>query len=388
MKFFILLFLLVFCSSLEASDSLIINKLLQRIDNLQVKNNGVFPKGAIPSYRMYALNKTRYKADINPFYTALVGFTLQDIKKDLTRSQLTLANRIIANASLVYPKFKNKKNDRDTYNFWATDPPTIFPHSGWLNLFNKSQSLPDDLDDTVIILMAQQSNDSTAKSIHKLMQNYTNNDKKRITNTFPEYKNVGAYSTWFGEKMPVDFDICVLSNLLYFVQYYDLKWTSADSASLFMIEEMIKTGKHRNFANYVSPHYATFSNILYHISRLMSLKPIPALENLKAKLIEETKVALASSKIFIERVILSTSLLKWGVTPPDILIKDSSSLIDLIENEEFTFFIASMASMLPDEWKKIMTNLKVGTFYYYCPGYNYVLLLENLIWRKRRGLSQ
>lgn len=50
----------------------------------------------------------------------------------------------------------------------------------------------------------------------------------------------------------------------------------------------------------------------------------------------------------------------------------------------FYFFIASMASMLPDPWKKRVTNMGVGTFYYYCPAYNNLLLLENLIWQKRR----
>jgi hypothetical protein len=234
------------------------------------------------------------------------------------------------------------------------------------------------------MLMAQQKNNSVAKEIHQLMQGYTNNENKKVTNTFPEYQQIGAYSTWFGEKMPVDFDISVLSNVLYFVQSYNLKWTAADSASLYLIEDMIKTNKHTKFANYISPHYATLPNILYHISRLMSLKPIPSLEKLKPQLIEDTKKALASANTFLDKVILSTSLLRWGVEPPEIVLDKNSSLIDLIEEEQFYFFIASMASMLPDPWKKRVTNIGIGTFYYYCPAYNNLLLLENLVWQKRR----
>lgn len=384
MKYCVTFFLLLLSVSLIANDSLLISRLLQRIDYLQAKDNAVFPKGSIPSYRMYALNKTRYKADINPFFTGLVAFTLEDIKKDLSPSQQIQASTIIHNTQSVYPIFQNRKNKRDTYNFWPTDHPQIFPHSGWLNLFNKSRSLPDDLDDTVIILMAQRSHDSIAKVIHQLMQGYTNNENKKVTNTFPEYQKVGAYSTWFGEKMPVDFDISVLSNVLYFVQLYNLEWTAADSASLYLIEDMIKTNKHVQFANYVSPHYATLPNILYHVSRLMSLKPIPSLEQLKPQLIEDTKKALTSATSFMDKILLSTSLLRWGVEPPEIIIDESKSLIDLIEDEQFYFFIASMASMLPDPWKKRVTNMGVGTFYYYCPAYNNLLLLENLIWQKRR----
>lgn len=384
MKYCVTFFLLLLSVSLIANDSLLISRLLQRIDYLQAKDNAVFPKGSIPSYRMYALNKTRYKADINPFFTGLVAFTLEDIKKDLSPTQQIQASTIIHNTQSVYPIFQNRKNKRDTYNFWPTDHPQIFPHSGWLNLFNKSRSLPDDLDDTVIILMAQRSHDSIAKVIHQLMQGYTNNENKKVTNTFPEYQKVGAYSTWFGEKMPVDFDISVLSNVLYFVQLYNLEWTAADSASLYLIEDMIKTNKHVQFANYVSPHYATLPNILYHVSRLMSLKPIPSLEQLKPQLIEDTKKALTSATTFMDKILLSTSLLRWGVEPPEIIIDESKSLIDLIEDEQFYFFIASMASMLPDPWKKRVTNMGVGTFYYYCPAYNNLLLLENLIWQKRR----
>lgn len=384
MKYCVTFFLLLLSVSLVANDSLLISRLLQRIDYLQAKDNAVFPKGSIPSYRMYALNKTRYKADINPFFTGLVAFTLEDIKKDLSSTQQIQASTIIHNTQSVYPIFQNRKNKRDTYNFWPTDHPQIFPHSGWLNLFNKSRSLPDDLDDTVIILMAQRSHDSIAKAIHQLMQGYTNNENKKVTNTFPEYQKVGAYSTWFGEKMPVDFDISVLSNVLYFVQLYNLEWTAADSASLYLIEDMIKTNKHVQFVNYVSPHYATLPNILYHVSRLMSLKPIPSLEQLKPQLIEDTKKALTSATSFMDKILLSTSLLRWGVEPPEIIIDESKSLIDLIEDEQFYFFIASMASMLPDPWKKRVTNMGVGTFYYYCPAYNNLLLLENLIWQKRR----
>ncbi len=384
MKYCVTFFLLLLSVSLIANDSLLISRLLQRIDYLQAKDNAVFPKGSIPSYRMYALNKTRYKADINPFFTGLVAFTLEDIKRDLSPTQQIQANTIIHNTQAVYPIFQNRKNKRDTYNFWPTEHPQIFPHSGWLNLFNKSRSLPDDLDDTVIILMAQKSHDSIAKAIHQLMQRYTNNENKKVTNTFPEYQKIGAYSTWFGEKMPVDFDISVLSNVLYYVQLYNLEWTAADSASLYLIEDMIKTNKHVQFANYVSPHYATLPNILYHVSRLMSLQPIPSLEKLKPQLIEDTKKALASTTTFMDQVILSTSLLRWGVEPPKIIIDETKSLIDLIEDEQFYFFIASMASMLPDPWKKRVTNMGVGTFYYYCPAYNNLLLLENLIWQKRR----
>lgn len=378
------IFILIAGTALS-NDSLAISRLLSRISQLQPVTDGVFPKGSIPSYRLYALNKNRYKADINPFFTGLVAFTLQDIRRDLSPAQQQQADIIIRNTLPSLDKFENRKRS-NTYNFWNTDKPQIFPNSGWLNWFDKSQSLPDDLDDTVIILMAQQEKDSVAKEVHTLMQGFANNSEKQVRNTFDEYKHIGAYSTWFGKKMPVDFDVCVLANVLYFVQHYNLRWTAADSASLELIDRMITDGRHISAASYMSPHYATTPIILYHISRLMSLKPIPALEKHKALLIENTKRELTTAKTFMDEVILGTALLRWGVAPPDTRPHQANSLEELIEEEGFSFFIANMASMMPDTLKKWMTSIKLGQFYYYAPAYNHVLLVENLVWRKRRGL--
>lgn len=366
-----------------ASDSTIMTKLLLRISELQTKNSAVFPKGSIPSYRLYGLNKTLYKADVNPFYTALTTFTLEDIKPELSVSQQKIANEIISNSLPVYSKFRNKKG-RDTYNFWPTDTPQFFPNGGVLNLLKKSKALPDDMDDTVIILLAQKSKDSINQLVHDLMQGFINTEQKKVIGAFKEFENVGAYSTWFGIKMHIDFDVCVLSNILYFVQYNHLKWTAADSASLKIIENIISTHKLENYAKIIAPHYATTAVILYHISRLMALKPIPSLEKYKSELISLTERELISSKNFMEKVVLSTALLRWGVMPPPIqyTLKDQS-IVDLVSLEEFYFFKAGITTIFPIQLKKALGEFKPGSFYYFSPAYNNLLLLENLAWNKR-----
>ena len=371
---FSFLFLTVFA---YANDTLLSKQLLNRIEALQAKESSVFPKGSFPSYRIYALNKDREKADINAFFTGLVAMTLKEISPRLSKAQQLLAQQIITNTLSVYPKFQNQKG-RPTYNFWPTDTPKIFPHAGWMNVFDKAQALPDDLDDTVIMLLALGARDSTAKQVHVLMQQFTNNGEKKVHNTFKDYRNIGAYSTWFGKKMPVDFDVCVLANVLYFVQQYNLEWTAADSASLQLIEKVLTEKKHVTDAPYVSPHYSRLPNILYHLSRLMAVKPIPSLEKYKPQLIEDTKQALANTHNFMDEVILSTSLLRWGVEPPAMKVHAANSLEELIEDESFSFFIANMASMLPDPLKQWMGGAGVGKFYYDCPAYNNLLFLEYL----------
>jgi hypothetical protein len=385
MKYCLTFILLLFTATLTANDSLFISRLLQRINYLQPKTDGVFPGGSMPSYRLYALNKDRYKADINPFFTGLVTFGLQDIMPELSPAQQRQADTIITRALPVYSKFRNRQG-RNTYNFWPTDTPQIFPHSGWLNLFDKSRALADDMDDTVIMLMAQRARDSAAKGIHALMQQFANGRKNKVRNTFAEYKNTEAYSTWFGEKMPVDFDVCVLANVLYFVQLYDLEWTKADSASLYLIRDIIEQKRHVSAPRTVAPHYAALPVILYHVSRLMALKPIPSLEKLKPQLIEEAKQAFASARSFMDEVILGTSLLRWGVAPPEGIIHKTRTVEELVEEERFTFFLANMTNLLPDPFKQWGNASGLGRFYYYCPAYNNFLLIENLVWRKRRGI--
>lgn len=383
MKSIITLIIIFLTRFAFASDSLTILQLLNRIAFLQTKEDRIFPKGSIPSYRMYAHNKDRFKADINPFFTGLVSFTLQDIHSDLTAEQKKISSQIIGNSFSVYEKFKNRKNNYPTYNFWPTDTPQIFPNAGWLNHLDKSRSLPDDMDDTVIILMAMQANDSIARLVHELMQKHVNNHSNPVKNTFKDYRKLGAYSTWFGKKMPTEFDISVLMNVLYFVQKYNLDWTAADSASLGLIENAIQTHKHIDYANYISHHYAKTSIVLYHLARLMSVKPIPSLESLKPQLIKQATTLFNQSNSFMEQILLSTSLLKWGAEPPEISIGPDQDLTQLIEDETFSFFIANMGSIYPDQVKKFLTRSKLGTFYYYSPAYNNLLVLENLIWQKR-----
>lgn len=381
-RILLLSLLMLLTRGLLAQDSIVISQLLRRIDQLQVKESSVFPKGSFASYRLYALNKDREKADVNAFFTGLIGFTLKDLQPHLSAGQQQQADQIVQNSLPVYPKFQNRKG-RPTYNFWPTDTPRIFPNGGWLNVFDKPQALPDDLDDTVIMLLALNAPDSVARQVHALMQGFVNNGQKPVKNTFQDFRKIGAYSTWFGQKMPVDFDVCVLANVLYFVQRYQLAWTAADTASVQLIEKVLEENKHLTSAAYVSPHYSKLPIILYHLSRLMHVKPIPALEKYKTQLIEQTKDAINHTSDFMEQVILSTSLLRWGVQPPAIKIYTEGTLTELIEEGSFSFFIANMASMLPDPLKQWMGGAGVGKFYYDCDAYNNLLVLEYLVLKKQ-----
>lgn len=383
-KILVAVLILLICQirlTAQPTDNLI-QWLLDELQQEQVKESSVFPAGSFPSWRRYALNGNVEKADVNPFFTGLIDFTLLNVSPHLNTSQQQQVQQIRANCRQIYPKFLNRSG-RPTYNFWTTDTPRIFPNGGWLNWFNKQQALPDDADDTVILLMAQQSSDSVAKWVHQLLREYANGKQQKIRNTYVQFRQLPAYSTWFGKKMPVDFDICVMTNILYFIQHHQLPWNDADSASLQWIEHIIANDDYLKNPAYVSPHYQRVPVILYHLARLMEMKPIPELEKHKAKLIQEAIKQLTQTRNFLDAVILHTALLRWGIeynSQQLIQFKDWSRQL---KEGPFEFFVANMSSMLPGTLKSTLDKAALGKFYYLCPGYHYALVLENLIWQKK-----
>src|SRR6185436_808283 len=103
--------------------------------------------------------------------------------------------------------------------------------------------------------------------------------------------------------MPVVNDVCTLANILSFVQDYGLKWTRPDSSSLEFILQVIDRGDFLRIPQSISPYYGKPAVILYFIARLMSIKPIPALELRKPTLVDAALELLANSNDVMEKLI-------------------------------------------------------------------------------------
>ena len=381
MKSVHLIFFVVFCAlalrgyTQTSNDTIWSYQLLTKIQSLQQTNTG-FPPGIFPSTRVYAYNKNNIKNDPNVFFTGLIVLTLKKYQKYCTPFQQGIINQIAKDALSQVVLFKNKQG-RDTYNFWRTDTPQIFPNAGWLNKFDKSQSLPDDFDDTVILLWAQEVSRERAAAIHDTMQLFANTKGKTVKNTLTAFETLPAYSTWFGKKMPIDFDMAVLCNVLSFVNAYDLQWTASDSASLQLITTAINNKWHLNKADFIAPHYAKPAVIMYHIARLLSAgnqQNIETLIALKPTLLKQTDSLLTISKDPLEAILLNTARVHFGGIPNDVFQTLDQAAI---EQSKYPFFIANMASMLPSPIKRPLSKLAFAKFEYRCPAYNLALLWEN-----------
>ena len=297
-----------------AQDSALMNKLIQRIAAQQAGGDTFFNVGIFPSYISNTASFSKHKKDNNIFFTALVDYTLRNLHKERLVDS-TAYNIIHSRALLAYLYFKNKKG-RSTYNFWRTDTTYTFPYTNWIYKVKKNTALPDDMDDTVLSLLAQGTDSSTAAAVHAQMQQYINDsmaEAKAIEKSYRQYK---AYSVWYGKHFPVVFDVCVLSNVLHFVQQYNIHWTAADSASLNVILLSIKSGDYIRKPLSISPYYGNTSIILYHLARLMSDKPIPELEALKVQLLTSAVQQFAYTKNLLEKAILCTAIMRWGYVPP------------------------------------------------------------------------
>lgn len=363
-----------YSTNLNAQSPITIDYLLDRIATLQEKQNSFFIKGVFPSYINASRKFKTKKKDNTIFFNALIAYTLKNSYNKFNQEQKVVCDSIIARSQRASFYFKNK--NRNTYNFWRTDTATKFHYSWWLPLINGNSALPDDMDDAVLALLMNNENKDSAEALHRLMLAYINHTPPLKT-SYKTYSYDSAYSTWFGKKFPVVFDVSVLCNVLAFVQLYDLQWTRADSASLQHILKTIQKNDIVKHPAFISPYYANTSIILYHLARLMEIDPIGELEQLKPGLVETANNRLKSTDNLLEKIILGSALKKWGESIPqlNISINDFKS----IEQNNLPFFIGNIPSYFHRSLKGKFIDLRLLMYNHYCPAWNDCLLLEYLL---------
>lgn len=356
--------------------------LVTRIRQLQAGKDATILPGLFYSY---ISNKEKFsdtKSDENIFYNGLVAYILKNISTSLSLHEQSSIDSILNAAKPAFSKFRNTLG-RSTYNFWRTDTTFTFPYTWWIKIIRGNVTLPDDLDDTSLGLLALDAPDSIASSVHKLMTAYINDGIHTLRNPVMYMKDYKAYSVWFGKNFPVVMDISVLANVLSFTQTYDLPWSQADSASLQLILKVIQEKDYIHQPLAVSPYYGKPSIFLYNLARLMAIKKIPELEAVKTSLLEQAAIELSQSKNVIEQIILSTAILKWGYLPPEINLPAIENIQEEIEQNDFAFFIGNIPSYLSNGLRNILMSKNAGLFYHYCPAHNDALLLEYLVLKNK-----
>jgi hypothetical protein len=387
-KYFITLFILFFVhQSFSQNNDSLIHALLLDIQSMQVKQDGFFYAGMFPTYRECGGAPHNYQPDNTVFYTAITAFALRNMLPYLSEADKVIADSIIANAQNIYPLYRNK-HGYPYYGFWAKDD-AIMPGTYYFKYLKQVFGQGEDADDTVMILMTDSSSDKDVTDLKQRLIDVANLSKQKIIATYKKYRDVPAYSTYLGNRTVPDFDFAVQCNILYFVLDKQLPFVKQDSATLHLITEMVHNREYMRAPVYLSPYYVRSSILIYHVVRLMSAFHIPELEAYKQQLIEDAKKEFDAGTNVMDKILLSTSLMKLGVYSTDYLPPFTS--INEFENsnqQQYIFFQARAAYSYPSPFKQIFLHWSYINYYFYCPAYYKTLWLENLVMQNQMKNKQ
>lgn len=362
-----------------------ISILLQQIADLQItETSSHFPIGTFPSFRENKFLRYR-RPDDNIFATASVIFILNEIKAKLSPVEQKIVEKLTQNAQSAYSLCQNK-DGLSTYNFWKTKPSRHFPHGKILHKL-KHFKLPDDIDDTALIYLTKLHSDEEKRWLKEKLTQHSQrkNEPKRY-----------VYSTWFGENMPIEQDVCALCNLMYWVFENDLPLNHHDEATLDFLREKIVSLDYKKQPFQTARHYATAPLILYHYARLIYKFNIPQLVNCKRIIVKEAIGFLREKCTPMEAILLSTVLLKLA---PESKVLGRFQLYEMpISDGEFYSFIGAFVAPYIEakdagQRTKDLITQKIAAhplmrFNWKCEAHELVLQLENLVLRKGITSSQ
>lgn len=311
-----------------------LDEIIQRIAELQSKGEEYFDEGLFPARRTNRFIGYE-RPDTTVFFTAVIVFTLQKLKPLLSPASRQKVDEITEKGIRNYPKFQNKDGLK-TYNFWKTTPSKHFPNGRVFRHFDHFR-IPDDSDDTAMIYLTSSPAREEVLWLKEKLSLHANGTRQSIQNTYPDYRALKAYSTWFGKNMYIEFDACVLANVLYCVYEFHLPLNQHDTDSLTYIRSVIETGRYLTEPFRCAHQYPRTVPIIYHVARLMGAFYIPELEPIREKLISDTQHLLQKPQTVLDEICLNTSLMRLGV-------KVKMERLDVQEKDfdGFYFFIAGL----------------------------------------------
>ena len=349
---------------------------IEKIEGLQSQGDKYFPEGIFPAYRDNGIIGYN-RPDTTIFFSSIIAFTLQSISEEADGETKGKIENICSKVILNYPDFQNKDGLK-TYNFWKTKPSKHFPNGHIFRHFEHFR-IPDDVDDTSFVYLTSNPADEEIVWLHEKLKLHANGTKQWIKNTYPEYQILKAYSTWFGKNMYIEFDICVLSNLLYFVFKNNLSLNEHDQDSLAYIRSIIETNRYLDIPFRCAHQYPRTPLIIYHVSRLIAGFDPDQLKSIRHKLILDTQYVLSKTKSPMDRVILSTSLIRLGIKTERIAVEQYTKA----DFKGFYFFIAGLMTAYENKLLYKISSHPIFHMHWLCEAHNWTLLAEyETLWTK------
>lgn len=359
----------------------VISFLVDDIEKNQVKEKGEFFPGMFYSFRGAATPPHRFKPDNNIFFTAIGSFTLKHLSRAIKQEQQTTIDSILERSKRAFPAFQQKEG-LPLYNFWPRGS-KIMPHSFIAQYMSKQFKISEDADDTVMILMSLQNNDSINAILKKRLMEVSNGGTagKKIKSTFKRFRKYQAYTTYLGYKMQPDFDFAVQCNLMYFMYNKGIFNNHQDTATIQLLAEMVKERLYMKRPKFISPYYGQPSLLLYHLTRLIAAYHPKELAAYQATIKEDLHLLYSKATTPVEKIILQTSLLRMGENA-EMPTEREIQAIRLVDQHKFSFFQARPAYWCRPFLKSLLLHLEFVNYHFFSPTYDKILLLENLAMRK------
>jgi len=350
--------------------------LLKRLAAMQGRGEGDYPTGIFPSQRVHEATGI-VREDDNVFFTACIADMLQRSQHLMSDAERSVADGICAQAVAAYPLYRNK-DGLDTYNYWRTRPSGHFPNGRFMHRFDHFR-IPDDIDDTALVYLTEGASKERILWLREKLKSHANLAYRQARNTFPEYRDLKVYSSFIGKNMYIDFDVCVLSNLMrLFLPALEKDLNAYDRDSLFFIADVVRKGRHRTDPYLSAPQYASSHLILYHLSRLLPLLPEDMVD-LRTIVIHDMHEAHRASVGMI-RLMLENALYECGETPEGKTFWED----DVIDDPQFNYFIAGLLTAYEGTLPQMMARWPVTQLKYRSTAFNLTLLIHNLLLRNDR----
>jgi hypothetical protein len=289
------------------------------------------------------------RADDNVFAMASTLFILQQYSHYFNDNERVIFEKIRTQIQSYFPKYQNK-DGRLTYNFYRTQPSGHFPNGKFMGQFDHFR-LPDDIDDTAMIYLCSK--------LTKEQTLWLKNHLLEFTDQYKGKPNQRIYTTWMGKNMPKEQDVCALLNLMYLFFSHYMELGQTDFNTLEHLTESVEEITKNPFK--IARHYAHPALIIYHYARFMADFNFPTLEVKKETLILIALELLKKEKVTHFRLLLETSLIKFG-------IKREAIELNLNSEKEFYSFIGAplapfnnraVRMIAENKWSKIFWKSEI-----------------------------
>lgn len=337
---------------------------MQHLHQLQEDNpprlNGLFP-----SYRWHPWGYRR--EDYSAYFTAIILQAIIRLEPRLNEAEKMMLERIRQRACEGVSPFQNS-HGLERYNFWGTNPAGHFPNGYFFRHITRLRP-PDDADDSVMIYQLQKRSREEAFWLKNHIDEYANGSRAWVVNCPDEYRELRAWCTFFCRDMPLGFDACVISNILFFNRLYGFEVNFKEQESLKFLVQMLKNKDHLNRPQEVAPYYPETATILLHLSRLMATFRIEPLEEFRGRLLKDLEKRLQSPLRKTERLLLEIAWLHLtGLKPPTYRGQNMK--------DHFAFFVLPLTQEYEGGFAQWLAQKRISHIRFACPAHEIALELE------------